>query len=450
MWRQRVSSQNPPTVEECLRQAEKAAAQIPSVFRRVSTHTRLAEVWARLQNLQSAHAHLQQAIEAYLSEPPAEREVRQVFAIAETAKAFEDELRCQQILALAFETMEADPEDSFAVKRCVESFVEWNLPEEALRAARLLSDKRTKDKAELLCTVAGAYFQRGDAQQAEALLQEAVKYLGVAYWEDDRIRVALARAWAAGGRWEQATLWAGLIEEPDHRAEAWCALAQAYHQQGDPESAQQALINARNHALEAESLWLRAQTLAQAAKAYALIGLTGQAKALFQEALTVCETEPDPEAKDMALDKIAAYALEARLFQTSYQVCLKIQSPVYRTFDLIDVLFCLAPAYNAEMYAAALRSAGRIRDASGRAEALATIGRQLAWAGQFQQAWDIVRFLPHAYWRGVGLLGYARACAYDQRWDLAMPGLQEIERMRHPNFTANAYLNFAEEILGSG
>ncbi len=443
----RVSSREPPTVEECLKQAEKAAAKIPSVFWRVSTHTRLAEVWARLQNLQNARAHLQQALEASLSEPPAEREARQVFRIAEVAKTFEEEARWKQILALAFETVEAAPEDFLTINLVVRSLVEWNLLEEALRASRILSDERAKDKATLLCTLAGAYFQRGEAEQAESLLQEAVEYLGVLPWDDDEIRVALAQAWAAGGRWKQAVLWAGLIEEPDYRAEAWCALAQAYHQVGNTEGAAKALINARNHALEAENVWLCAQTLAQVARAYALIGLTEQAETLFAESLAICETEPDPEQRDRTLDQIAEYALEARLPQISYQACLKNQNPVYRTFNIIDVLSCLAPDYDADMYAEALRSAKRVDGASGRAEALAKIGRQLAWAGQFQQAWDIVRLLPHAYWRGVGLLGYARACAHHQRWDLAMKALHEIERMHIPDLTANAYLNFAEEIL---
>ncbi len=448
LWKRRVSSQNPPTVEECLSRAEKAAARIPSVYWRVSTHTRLAELWARLQNLQNARAHLQQAIEAYLSELPSEREVRQVFRIAESAKSFEEASRCEQILALAFETIEADPEDYLTIKLCTTSFLEWNLLGEALRAARMLSEEWAKDRAELFCAVAEAHFQHGEAEQAEALLQEAVRYLGVSPWHDDKIRVALARAWAKGGRWEQAALWAGLIEEPDHRAEAWCALAQAYHQQGNSEGAQQALANAQTHALEVESVWLRAQTLAQVAREYALAGATEQAETLFRDALAICETEPDSEAQDMALDRIAEYALEARLLQISYQACLRTQNPVYRTFNLIDVLFCLAPAYDAEMYAEALRSAKRIGSASGRAEALAKIGRQLAWAGQFRQAWDIIRSLPHAFWRGAGLLGYAHACAHHQRWDLAMRALQAIERMRIPNFTANAYLNFAEARLG--
>lgn len=448
LWKWRVSSREPPTVEECLKRAEEATAEIPSIFWRVSTHARLAEVWARLQNLQNARAHLQQALEAYLSEPPAEREARQVFRIAEVAKTFEEEARWKQILALAFETVEAAPEDFLTIRLVVRSLVEWNLLEEALRASRILSDEWSKDKATLLCTLAGAYFQRGEAEQAEALLHEASRYLGVSLWNDE-VRIALAQAWAAGGRWEQAVLWAGLIKEPDHRAEAWCALAQAYHQVGNTEGAEQALINARNHALEAESVWLRAQTLAQVARAYALIGLTEQAETLFAQSLAVCETEPDTEQRDRTLDQIAEYALEARLPQISYQACLKNQNPVYRTFNIIDVLSCPVLDYDADMYAEALRSAKQIGDASGRAEALAKIGRQLAWAGQFQQAWDIVRLLPHAYWRGVGLLGYARACVHHQRWDLAMRALREIERMRVPNLTANAYLNFAEEMLGT-
>ncbi len=436
-----------PTVEECLQRAEEAVARIPSVFWRVVTYTRLAKIWARLHNMGNARFHLQHAIEAYLSQPPEEREVRQIFAIAETAKLFEDASRCSQILTLAFETIEADPENFLDIKLCVEAFLEWNLLEESLRATRLLSDEWAKDKAELLCEVAEVRFRHGETDQAQALLHEATMYLNQAPYGGDSIRGALARAWASGGHWEHAYIWVATIETPDDRAEAWCALAQVHHQQENSAGVEQALATARTHALEVESVWRRAATLAKVACNYATLGLPDPAEALFQESIALCDAEPDPEARDMALDRIAESAIEARMPLLSYQACLKTLDPVYRTFNIIDVLFCLTPTYDASMYADALRSARRIRSASGRAEAYAKIGCQLAWMGQFQQAWRIVRSVRHPYWRGIGLLGFARACAHHQQW---IQALRALNLIRNPVFVANAYLNFAEELLGEG
>jgi tetratricopeptide (TPR) repeat protein len=237
---------------------------------------------------------------------------------------------------------------------------------EAFRRARAAAEAISDpyERAEALRDLAQALAAAGDdaaAQQTFAAARQSAEAIADPSWRASWSLVALARALAAAGQWEDARQTADAIDSPYLRAEALRKLAQA---------------------LAAAGQW--------------------------EDARQTADAIADPEKRAWALGELAQALAAAGQWEDARQTADAIADPEKRAEALGELAQALA---HAGQWEDARQTADAIADPDERAKALGELAQALAYAGQWEDARQTADAIADPFWRAKALVALARALA---------------------------------------
>src|SRR3989442_177179 len=279
-------------------------------------------------------------------------------------------------------------------------------------------------------------------------LSNEVAYAAINYFQEKAWHILsqvntdlpqIAGKYAEAGQYPQALQIANTITEVDLRAEVLAEIARAYAQTGHEKKAAELLSQALKVANTIENVSSKGEVLAEIARKYAHAGH-------YDQALQIVSTIEDPSSKAGALAEMAQKCMEAGQTEKAAQVLsqvLEVAQTIEDPYAKAKALAGIAHKYTeAGHYDQALQVAKAIGDAPSAARVLAGIAHNYTEAGQPDHALQLASTIVDSGLRAEALAEIARKYAHAGHYDQA---LQVATIIEDPSAKAQALAGIAHK-----